>query len=87
MAPTAEQLTKFLEKRGFAGVRVVMEFPGYTIQVPRMEYEEPLLDLLSTIEEPGPFNIWVHPLPWWQVGRRLATLLPWRIRVERKRHG
>lgn len=87
MPPTAEQLVRFLEKRGFPGVEVVLTFPGYSIGIPKPDYHEPILEVLSNIEDPGPFDVWEYappsPPPRWQFWHHL----PWRINIERRHDG
>ena len=87
MAPTAEQLTQFLEKRGFAGVLVAPSGIGYAILPAREEDIDPMLELLSTIGEPGPFDVWSAPPgpppPRWQFWH----YLPWGIKIERRLDG
>ena len=87
MPPTAEQLTKFLEKRGYVDVRVLPEDLGFSILVPRDDYIEPLLEIFSTIGEPGPFDVWAAPPgpppPRWQFWH----YLPWGIKIERRHDG
>ena len=87
MPPTIEQLQRFLGKRGFPGVDVVLTFPGYSIGLPRPDYLDPILEVLSNIEDPGPFDVWEFPEPtqppWWQPWKHL----PWTVKIERRHDG
>lgn len=87
MPATAEQLKRFLEKRGFHGILVAPCDPGFALLTAKEEEIEPLLELLSTIGEPGPFDIWElpprPPPPRWQFWNHL----PWGIKFERRHDG